>query len=180
MEQHLAASDADMYGLECGDSRYFAWRYNWCALGGMDRFVRPHTTKSLVDYAQNKSPGEIRLVLTLATQMFTRCFVTHATRSTLLMSSVSPVSLFISKAIPRHFSLRHWSTPPPPIAVPPDDDTSGAPASDAALSDVPTPTASAPTPTPSVLHICNTTGCQRRSQSDPSGAKGRCLLPLAA
>ena len=55
MEQHLTAGDADTHGLERGDSRYFAWRCNGCALGGMGRFVRPHTTKSLVDYAQNKS-----------------------------------------------------------------------------------------------------------------------------
>ena len=46
-------------GLERGDSRYFVWRCNWCALGGMDRFVRPHTTKSLTDYAQSRSPGEM-------------------------------------------------------------------------------------------------------------------------
>ena len=57
MEQHLAGSDADNHGLERGDSRYMVWRCNWCALGGMDRFVRPHTTKSLIDYAQNRSPG---------------------------------------------------------------------------------------------------------------------------
>ena len=59
MEQHLAATGADMYGLEQGDSRYFVWRCNWCALGGMDRFVRDHKTKSLLDYAQNKAPGEM-------------------------------------------------------------------------------------------------------------------------
>jgi len=59
MEQHLAGSDADNHGLERGDSRYFVWRCNWCALGGMDRFVRPHATKSLIDYAQNRSPGEM-------------------------------------------------------------------------------------------------------------------------
>ena len=59
MEQHLAATGADMYGLEQGDSRYFVWRCNWCALGGMDRFVRDHKTKSLIDYAQNKAPGEM-------------------------------------------------------------------------------------------------------------------------
>ena len=51
MEQHLAATGADMYGLEQGDSRYFVWRCNWCSLGGMDRFVRDHNTKSLIDYA---------------------------------------------------------------------------------------------------------------------------------
>ena len=55
----LTATDADTYGLEQGDSRYFVWRCTWCALGGMDRFVRPHTTKSLVDYVQNKSPGQM-------------------------------------------------------------------------------------------------------------------------
>ena len=59
MEQHLAAGDAGTHGLERGDSRYSVWRCNWCALGGMDRFVRPHTTKSLIDYAQNMSPGEM-------------------------------------------------------------------------------------------------------------------------
>ena len=59
MEQHLAAGDADTHGLERGDSRYFAWRCNWCALGGIRRFVRPHATKSLIDYAQNKSPREM-------------------------------------------------------------------------------------------------------------------------
>ena len=42
-----------------GDSRYFVWRCNWCVLGGMDRFVRPHATTSLIDYAQNRSPGEM-------------------------------------------------------------------------------------------------------------------------
>ena len=50
-EQHLAASGADNHGLERGESRYFVWRCNWCALGGMDRFVRPRATKSLIDYA---------------------------------------------------------------------------------------------------------------------------------
>ena len=59
MEQHLAGSDADHHGLERGDSRYLVWRCNWCALGGMDRFVRPHTTKSFLDYAQNRLPGEM-------------------------------------------------------------------------------------------------------------------------
>ena len=59
MEQHPAAAGADMYGLEQGGSRYFVWRCNWCALGGMDRFVRPHATTSLIDYAQNKLPGQL-------------------------------------------------------------------------------------------------------------------------
>ena len=57
--RHLAVAGADMYGLEQGDSRCFVWRCNWCALGGMDRFVRPHATLPLIDYAQNKSPGQM-------------------------------------------------------------------------------------------------------------------------
>ena len=56
MEQHLAGSDADNHGLERDGSRYFVWRCNWCALGDMDRFVRPHKTKSLIDYAQTDCP----------------------------------------------------------------------------------------------------------------------------
>ena len=59
MEQHLAAAGADMYSLEQGDSRYFVWRCNWCAHGGMDRFVRPRATHSLIEYAQNKLPGQM-------------------------------------------------------------------------------------------------------------------------
>ena len=59
MEQHLAATDAGLYGLEQSDSRYFVWRCNWFYLGGVDRFVRDHKTKSLIDYAQNKAPGEM-------------------------------------------------------------------------------------------------------------------------
>ena len=59
MEQHPAAGGADTHGLERGDLRYFGWRCSWCALGGMDRFVRPHTTKSLIDYAQSKSPDQM-------------------------------------------------------------------------------------------------------------------------
>ena len=79
MEQRLAATGADTYGLEQGDSRYFVWRCNWCALGDMDRFVRDHKTKSLIDYAQNKAPGEM---LSLDTCDSTVCSVFRNSRYT--------------------------------------------------------------------------------------------------
>ena len=108
MEQHLAGSDAGNHGLERGDSCYFVWRCNWCALGGMDRFVRLHTTKSLIDYAQNRLPGEMISLDPGDSNVYS---VFRNSRYTVSFVDVASfVSPFISKIIQRRFFSRRLNT----------------------------------------------------------------------